>query len=74
MLNKFEFNNAILAAVYSLIVVWVLEKYFFLNKLNWSLEKAYFNAGVVLFNLKKWCEANIVLKWKSIAEKYPNDI
>ena len=51
-----------------------MDRDFFLNKLKCSPDQKYFNAGVILFNLKKWRDLNIGSKWKQLAEKYPNDL
>lgn len=73
-LKNFEFEGAILAAVYGCVISWALDGSFFINHLKWSPNESYFNSGIVLFNLKKWREANIEAKWKELAEKYPEDL
>lgn len=73
-LRGFNFEGALLAAVYSSTVEWALEKNFFINDLKWSKEQGYFNAGVLLFNLKKWRESNAGAKLKKLAENYPNKL
>lgn len=73
LLKGFDFKDAILAAVYSSTVEWALEKNFFINDLKWDKDQGYFNAGVLLFNLKKWRETNVEAQWKKIAAKYPNE-
>lgn len=72
-LRDFDFKEAILAAVYSSTVEWALENTFFINNLKWDKDQSYFNAGVLLFNLKKWRETNVEAKWKKMAAKYPNE-
>lgn len=73
-LKDFEFEGNLLAAVFGSKVNWVLERSFFVTKLKWSPETDYFNAGVILFNLKIWREFNIEEKWKSLAEEHPNEL
>ena len=70
-LDEFDFDGAILAAVYGSSIEWVIDKNFFVNQLKWNSDQKYFNAGVLLFNLKKWRESDIDAKWKTLAEKYP---
>lgn len=74
MLKEFDFGGEILAAVYGSTVNWALEKDFLINQLKCSPEQSYFNAGVLLFNLKKWRETNVELKWRTLAEKYPDEL
>lgn len=69
-----DFEGHILAAVYSSTVEWALEKSFFIDRLKWSKDEGYFNAGIIYFNLKKWRELNIELQWISLSEKYPNEL
>ena len=52
----------------------MIDKDLFINDLKWSVEQGYFNAGVLLFNLKKWRESNMEAKWKDLAEKYPEQL
>lgn len=73
-LKDFNFEGAIIAAVYGCTVSLALDGVFFMNNLHWSPDKSYFNSGVVYFNLLKWREENIEAKWKSLAEKYPKDL
>ena len=73
-LREFNFNGSLLAGVYGSSIEWVIDKDFFINHLKWSIEQGYFNAGVLLFNLKKWRESKMEAKWKSLAEKYPEHL
>lgn len=73
-LTGLDFEDHILAAVYSSTVEWALEKSFFIDRLKWSKEEGYFNAGIIYFNLKRWRELNIETQWKSLSDKYPNEL
>jgi len=73
-IKKYDFEENILAAVYATKVGYALEHAFFTEKLKWSPETAYFNSGVVYFNLKKWRELDVNSKWKSLSEQYPNEL
>ncbi|MEO6731472.1 MAG: glycosyltransferase family 8 protein [Ferruginibacter sp.] len=73
-LKEFDFDGAALAAVYGSPVSSALEKNFFIDKLKCAPDQAYFNAGILLLNLKKWREENVEAKWKRLAEKYPNEL
>lgn len=73
-LKGLDFESHILAAVYSSTVEWALEKSFFIDRLKWSKDEGYFNAGVIYFNLKRWRQLNTEAQWKSLSEKYPNEL
>lgn len=73
-LRFFDFKDDFLAAVSRSSIKWSLDKTFLINKLNLPETQAYFNAGVLLLNLKKWREEDINARWKVISEKYPNDL
>ncbi|MCB4799012.1 glycosyltransferase family 8 protein [Neotamlana laminarinivorans] len=73
-LKEFNFNEKILAAVYGSTITYTLDKRFFLDKLKWKDTTAYFNSGVILFNLKQWRIYNINAKVKALIEKYPLDL
>lgn len=74
VLRNFDFKDNFLAAVSRSTLKWSLDKNFLINKLNLPETQAYFNAGVLLLNLKNWRESNITDRWKSISEKYPYDL
>ena len=73
-LNNIDLDGVYFAAESGSTVEWALEGSFFINKLNWPKDRAYFNSGVMLFNLKKWRADNLDAKWKSIAKAYPDDL
>lgn len=73
-LKDVKFDDELIAAVYGCPIEWSLDNKFFLDKLNWPLDRGYFNAGVVMLNLKKWREDDIETRWKEISNKYPNDL
>lgn len=73
-LRIFDFKDNFLAAVSRSTIKWSLDSPFLINKLNLPETHAYFNAGVLLLNLKKWRESNITAKWKSISKKYPYEL
>lgn len=70
-LSNFDFNGHLLGAVYGCAVKHTLDSSFLTNKLNWSPETGYFNAGVVLFNLKKWRAADVDSEWNDISSRHP---
>ena len=73
-LDKIDLNESILAAVTGATVEYALECSFFIDKLKWPSDTPYFNAGVIIFNLKKWRTENYDQKWKNIAATYPDDL
>ena len=73
-LDKIDLNESILAAVTAATVEFALECSFFINKLKWASGTPYFNAGVIIFNLKKWRTENYDQKWKNIAAENPEDL
>ena len=73
-LSNFEFQGALLAAVCGSTIEHVLDKDFFIQRLNSPLNQKYFNSGVVLFDLKRWRETNVDEYWKTLANKYPNEL
>jgi lipopolysaccharide biosynthesis glycosyltransferase len=73
-LKNFPFSGNLLAAVYGCTIEWAFDQSFFVQKLNWTLDKAYFNAGIVLFNLAKWRAEETDKKWRALTDKYPNDL
>ena len=73
-LLNFEFHGAVLAAVCGSTIEHVLDKTFFIQRLNSPLNQKYFNAGVVLFDLKRWRETNVDEYWATLASKYPAEL
>ena len=67
-------TDKILSAVYGSEVIYSLENFFFIQKLKWQPDTAYFNSGVLLFNINAWQANNINEKIKEIADQYPNEI
>lgn len=72
-LEGFDFQGQFLAAVYGSTVAHVLDRRFLIQKLSWSKDTPYFNAGVILFNLKQWRATDMDKKWEQLTHAYPND-
>lgn len=70
LLDKFDLGDSLFGAVHGAEVLFTLDKSFFLEKLKWSSDIGYFNAGVMLFNIKKWNELNIDKVWNEIADQH----
>lgn len=66
-------TDKILSAVYGSEVIYSLENPFFIQKLRWKPDTAYFNSGVLIFNIHAWQANNINEKVKKIADQYPNE-
>ncbi|MDP5158904.1 MAG: hypothetical protein NWQ07_10030 [Flaviramulus sp.] len=73
-LKDFDFSDKIIGAVHGARIASVLDKSFFIDKLNWKLDVAYFNAGVIFMNLKKWRESEIDKKIDFLTTKFPHDL
>ncbi len=73
-LENFEFNGHLLAAVHGSTVTHSLEKKFLIDSLNIHPETSYFNAGVLLLNLKLWRESNMDTTWSAFAKKYAHEL
>ena len=73
-LVDFDFEQNLLAAVYGCTVEWTLDKLFFIDRLKCLPSQGYFNAGIILFNLKKWRATNVEAKWKKLAKEYPTEL
>lgn len=71
-LENFTTDN-ILSAVRESAVIYALENSFFIQKLNWHPDTAYFNSGVLLFNIAAWKASNVEQKIKEISDKYPQE-
>lgn len=72
--KKVEVGNFVLAAVRGSEVIKTFDRSFLIGKLHWPTDCEYFNAGVLLLNLRKWREDNLEVKWRGIAEKYPGEL
>lgn len=74
-IQNFKFNkNQFLAAVGGGCFQYTLGHKFYLNQLGISPDLEYFNAGVLLINLKVWRDANIKNKIFSIADQYGKEL
>jgi lipopolysaccharide biosynthesis glycosyltransferase len=73
LLLKSFYSDMPLSAVRGCNVKWSLESSFFINELKWVPTTNYFNAGVLLYNIKTWKEKNINKKIEDISLKYPNE-
>lgn len=74
VLKTFNLLDNLLAAANPNTVISQLDNPFLIEKLNWHKDTPYFNAGVVLINLKKWRDEDYDLKWREISSRYPNDL
>ena len=72
-IQNFTTNN-ILSAVNGGPVLYALDNPFFIKKLNWKPDTAYFNSGVLFFNIAAWKATNIDKKVKELTDKYPNEL
>lgn len=72
-LEGINFHEHVLAAVYGAPVEATLDKDFLMNKLKWNSDISYFNAGILMFNVKKWNELNFDEKIENMGKKYSND-
>lgn len=66
-------SEKILSAVYGSTVRSALENPFFIQKLKWHPETAYFNAGVLVFNITAWKANNTDQTIKYLSEKYSKE-
>jgi len=73
-LRNFNFDGHILGAVHGSEVKHTLDTTFLTQRLNIPEDTAYFNAGVILFNLKKWRAERIEDDWKTTSDKYPGEL
>jgi len=73
-LERFNFHGHFIAAAGGGKVKYALEREFLMNKLNITPEADYFNAGVLLMNLREWERQNVRTQWKEIANNYPDDL
>lgn len=72
-LENFQ-TDKILSAVSGSTVNNALESSFFIQRLGWHPETAYFNAGVLLFNIDVWNANNTEDKVKDTADKYSHNL
>lgn len=73
-IEDFNFNGYCLAAVGGGSFLYTLGNQFYINKLGISPNVEYFNAGVLLLNLKEWRINKIKDKCFSIASQYPLEL
>lgn len=69
-INQFT-SDRILSAVHGSSVSHTFDKAFFIEKLKWSPDTAYFNAGVLWFNNVAWRANGTDKKVQEIADQYP---
>lgn len=72
--NNYDLSKSLFGAVFCCKIAFALDHAFFLEKLNWPLEKNYFNSGVLLINLKRWREAEISKACHEITVRYPDQL
>jgi lipopolysaccharide biosynthesis glycosyltransferase len=53
---------------------WSLDSRFFLDKLKWTPNTNYFNAGVLILNVSKSKEENVARKIQKILGEYSNEL
>lgn len=73
-IKDFNCNGYALAAVGGGSFMHTLGNRFYINKLGISPNVEYFNAGVLLINLKEWRKDKIKVKCLSIASQYPLEL
>ena len=73
-LDKFNFNQNILAAVGGGYFKFTLGNKFYIDKLGLSSELEYFNAGILLLNLIEWRLKNVKEECLQIADQFPKDL
>lgn len=73
-LETFQFNNCAVAAVRGGYFKNTLGNKFYIGKLKLSPDLEYFNAGVLLLNLKEWRAKEITKKCLDIARQYPQEL
>ena len=73
-LENFEFGNNFLAAVGGGLFKNTLGRKFYVDKLKIDPWMEYFNAGVLLLDLRKWRFENIKEQCLKLADKYPMDL
>lgn len=72
-LADFDTGEHFLGAVASGKMVYTLERDFFINRLKIPGDTPYFNAGVLLFNLKQWRLQKVEDSVNALTEKYPQE-
>jgi len=72
-LEGFDFGGEPIAAVPGSTINFVLDRQFLVEKLHWSENTIYFNAGILLFDLDRWRETDMDAKWELLTHKYPRD-
>lgn len=72
-LEFFDFQEKAIAAVFGSKVKHVLDRSFLIDKQQWHEDTAYFNAGIILFNLSKWRQEGIDKRWEAMTQTYPSE-
>jgi len=72
-LESFDFQGKAIAAVFGSKVKHVLDRSFLIEKQHWHEDIAYFNAGIILFNLSQWRQDYMDKKWEALTQAYPSD-
>ena len=72
-LQGFDMKGQPMAAVYGSTVAHVLDRKFMTQKLSWSEDVPYFNAGIILFDLAQWRAINMDEKWRQLTRNHPED-
>ena len=73
-LTAFDFQGEALAAVGGGKFKYALGSRFYVDKLGLSPDLEYFNAGVILFNLREWRSKRLKEKCLDIARQYPSEL
>lgn len=73
-LKGIDLKETLLGAVFGCETKFALENKFLITKLNFLLETSYFNAGVLIFNIKRWNELNMDSVCFAFGNQYPTDL
>jgi lipopolysaccharide biosynthesis glycosyltransferase len=73
-LDDYDFEGHYVAAVGGGKFKYTLGNKFYVGRLGIAPDKEYFNAGVLLLNLRQWRLKNILLQCQQIADQFPRDL
>jgi lipopolysaccharide biosynthesis glycosyltransferase len=74
IIDNFDFNGHFLAAVGGGKFKFTLGNHFYINKVGLSPELEYFNAGVLLLNLREWRLKHIKEECLKLARRFPLEL
>ena len=67
-------QGQVLAAVTDCTLEWTIDQDFLKQRIGLPKDMAYFNSGVVLFNLDECRRRNAATSWRELAQKYPDEL